>query len=106
PQRRCTLGRETALQKCTWRDDGWLYLEHGSPVPAAEVPAPAGAVAAGKPQTVSYDFSKGALPMDFQWLRTPEPERILSLSARPGHLRLLGRESIGSWFEQALVARR
>jgi beta-xylosidase len=26
--------------------------------------------------------------------------------ARPGHLRLIARESIGSWFEQALVARR
>ena len=106
PQRRCTLGRETALQKCVWREDGWLYLEHGSPVPAAEVPAPDDAVAAEKPRSVSYDFSEATLPADFQWLRTPEPERILSLSARLGHLRLFGRESIGSWFEQALVARR
>ena len=40
------------------------------------------------------------------WLRTPHPERIISLSARPGWLRLYARESIGSWFEQALVARR
>ena len=46
------------------------------------------------------------LPMDFQWLRTPQPGRIFSLTARPGHLRLFGRESIGSWFEQSLVARR
>jgi xylan 1,4-beta-xylosidase len=46
------------------------------------------------------------LPLDFQWLRTPRPERIFSLSARPGWLRLFARESIGSWFEQALVARR
>ena len=30
----------------------------------------------------------------------------LSLSARPGWLRLHARKSIGSWFEQALVARR
>ena len=30
----------------------------------------------------------------------------MSLSARPGWLRLIARESIGSWFEQALVARR
>jgi xylan 1,4-beta-xylosidase len=46
------------------------------------------------------------LPVDFQWLRTPYRERIFSLSARPGCLRLIARESIGSWFEQALVARR
>jgi xylan 1,4-beta-xylosidase len=46
------------------------------------------------------------LPIDFQWLRTPYPEKIFSLTARPGHLRLYGRESIGSLFTQALVARR
>ena len=106
PQRRCTLGRETALQKCVWRDDGWLYPASGSPVPEVEVQAPAGAVAEEKPAAVLHDFSGGTLPAAFQWLRTPEPERIFSLMARPGHLRLFGRESIGSWFEQALVARR
>jgi xylan 1,4-beta-xylosidase len=42
--------------------------------------------------------------MEFQWLRTPEPERIFTLTGAA--LRLHGRESIGSWFEQALVARR
>ena len=46
------------------------------------------------------------IPPVFQWLRTPEWERFFSLSASPGHLRLYGRKSIGSWFEQALVARR
>ena len=44
------------------------------------------------------------LPKDFQWLRTPEPERIFALA--DGKLRLFGRESMGSYFEQALVARR
>ncbi|MFN3550172.1 MAG: glycoside hydrolase 43 family protein, partial [Mesorhizobium sp.] len=58
------------------------------------------------PRPVRHDFDEPALPMDFQWLRTPLPERLFSLSERPGHLRLFGRESIGSWFEQALVARR
>lgn len=106
PRRRCTLGRETALQKCAWRDDGWLYPASGSPVPEVEVEAPAGAAAQERPAAVLHDFSGGVLPAEFQWLRTPEPERIFSPTARPGHLRLFGRESIGSWFEQALVARR
>jgi xylan 1,4-beta-xylosidase len=44
------------------------------------------------------------LPIDFQWLRTPQPERLFSLTGQA--LRLHGRESIGSWFEQSLVARR
>jgi len=53
-----------------------------------------------------YEFAKAELPLDFQWLRTPRPEYIFSLAARPGRLRLFARESIGSWFDQALVARR
>ena len=50
-----------------------------------------------------YGFA-GALHKDFQWLRTPETDRIFKLEG--GKLRLFGRESIGSWFEQSLVARR
>src|SRR5205085_1854137 len=37
---------------------------------------------------------------------TPHPARLFSLSDRPGFLRLFGRETLGSQFEQALVARR
>jgi xylan 1,4-beta-xylosidase len=46
------------------------------------------------------------LPIDYQWLRTPYPEKLFSLTARPGCLRLYGRETIGSLFSQSLVARR
>ncbi|NKN37813.1 glycoside hydrolase family 43 protein [Agrobacterium sp. a22-2] len=106
PKRRCTLGRETALQKCVWKDDDWLYLQHGGPVPALKVEAPGGASSAVKTAPVRTDFDSADLPMDFQWLRSPEPDRLFSLKARAGHLRLFGRESIGSWFEQSLVARR
>ncbi|MBD9647318.1 glycoside hydrolase family 43 protein [Ensifer sp. ENS09] len=106
PQRRSPLGRETALQKCVWRDDGWLYLENGGPLPEVLVPAPGPVEQVVAPVAVETEFDDGVLPIDFQWLRTPQPERIFSLDRRPGHLRLIGRESIGSWFEQALVARR
>jgi xylan 1,4-beta-xylosidase len=47
-----------------------------------------------------------ALPSDFQWLRSPWPDELFSLTQRPGYLRLYGRETIGSLFKQALVARR
>ena len=51
------------------------------------------------------DFSQlRELPIEFQWLRTPHPERLFTLTGSA--LRLHGRESIGSWFEQSLVARR
>ena len=106
-QRRSPLGRETAIQKCVWGGDDWLYLAHGGQIPALEVASPFPAQREPKPTLHAYAFSPEAgLPLDFQWLRTPHPERIFSLSARPGWLRLIARESIGSWFEQALVARR
>ena len=104
--RRSPLGRETAIQKIEWDNDGWPRLAGGGLVPSLEVPAPSGAKTEPKPEHVRHDFSVGELPLDFQWLRTPEPDRLFSLTARPGYLRLYGRESIGSWFEQALVARR
>lgn len=106
PQNRCTLGRETGLQKCVWKDDDWLYLASGGVVPQVDVEAPAGAPEPHVASPLVRRFDGSTLHDEFQWLRTPEPERIFSLSARPGHLRLFGRESLGSWFEQALVARR
>jgi xylan 1,4-beta-xylosidase len=104
--RRSPLGRETAIQKCVWGDDGWLRLERGGQVPAVNVSAPKGAAEPEPDKPVRHRFDCAALPSDFQWLRTPFPERLFSLSERPGWLRLHGRESIGSWFEQSLVARR
>jgi xylan 1,4-beta-xylosidase len=103
--RRSPLGRETAIQKCVWRDD-WLYLVEGGQVPSLEVDPPKEAERRIPPRSVRDDFSGAKLAADFQWLRTPYPERIFSLTAKPGALRLYGRESVGSWFEQALVARR
>lgn len=50
-----------------------------------------------------YDFRTG-LEMDFQWLRSPDPARLFRLDDKG--LTLIGRESLGSWFEQSLVARR
>jgi xylan 1,4-beta-xylosidase len=60
-------------------------------------------VAAARPGT---DFDGPDLPIDFQWLRSPFPDELFSLTARPGWLRLHGRETIGSQYRQALVARR
>jgi xylan 1,4-beta-xylosidase len=58
------------------------------------------------PDPEREDFDGPDLPMPFQWLRTPCPEQIFSLTECPGHLRLYGRETIGSLFTQALVGRR
>lgn len=99
-QRRCVLGRETAIQEVEWRDD-WLWLKSGGIVPSPDVDLPAPRLSLDEPRHYSFE---GGLHSDFQWLRTPEPERIFSVAN--GKLRLIGRESVGSWFEQSLVARR
>jgi len=126
---RCTLGRETAIQKMVWGVDDWLRTSDGQGIPTLETPAPllpgipltrpsgtlspSGGEGRGERDVHSksnalccYDFNEPQLPIDFQWLRTPWPEEIFSLTARPGHLRLFGRETIGSLFRQSLVARR
>lgn len=102
---RCTLGRETAIQKMVWRD-GWLYTEGTPSLPVLETPAPDLPPHPFAPAPERDDFDAPDLAIDWQWLRTPAPADIFSLKARPGHLRLYGRETIGSLFTQALVARR
>ena len=104
---RCTLGRETAIQPMAWGADGWLRTSDGRGLPAIEVPAPAAIPPHPAALTpVREDFDGDTLPLAFQWLRSPYPDDLFSLRARPGYLRLYGRETIGSLFRQALVARR
>jgi xylan 1,4-beta-xylosidase len=103
---RCTLGRETAIAKMRWDADGWLRTADGQGVPSVEVPAPRLAPHPFDAGPAREEFDGPGLPLDFQWLRSPWPDELFSLTARKGHLRLYGRESIGSLFRQALVARR
>jgi len=103
---RCTLGRETAIQRMKWSDDGWLRTADGLGLAQSEVTAPELPVHEFPPVPERSDFDDGRLPLEFQWLRSPWPEELFSLTARPGYLRLFGRETVGSLFRQSLVARR
>jgi xylan 1,4-beta-xylosidase len=89
-----------------WSADGWLRTLDGAGVPEPNTPAPNLPPHPFPPSPARADFDSRELPIDFQWLRTPNPGRIWSLTDRPGFLRLFGRETVGSQFEQALVARR
>jgi xylan 1,4-beta-xylosidase len=100
------LGRETAIQKMVWSDDGWLRTTDGAGAAQLEVAAPALPPHPFTPGSERVDFDEPKLPIDFQWLRSPWPDELFSLAQRPGYLRLFGRETIGSVFRQALVARR
>lgn len=103
---RCIMGRETAIQPMRWDADGWLRTVDGDARPSVTPPAPALPPAPWPAEDWNGSFERDELPREFQWLRTPYSERLFSLSDRPGFLRLHGRETVGSQFEQALVARR
>ena len=103
---RCTLGRETAIHPMRWAADGWLRTADGVGIPRLDIPAPSLPPHPFPAAAARTDFDSPDLPIDFQWLRSPWPEELWSLTARPGFLRLYGRESVGSLFRQSLVARR
>ncbi len=102
----CTLGRETAIQPMVWGQDGWLRTTNGQGLAESEAVAPALPPHPWPATPARSDFNSPQLPIDFQWLRSPWPEELFSLTARPGQLRLYGHETMGSLFRQALVARR
>jgi xylan 1,4-beta-xylosidase len=103
---RCTLGRETAIQRMTWSADGWLRTADGQGLPYTTVEGPDLPAHPFAAPAEREDFDSADLPADFQWLRSPQPESLFSLTERPGWLRVFGRESVGSAFHQGLVARR
>lgn len=104
--RRCPLGRETAIQKLGRTDDGWFRLAGGGRLPALSIDPPDRVPDVPPTPAIRDDFDGPELDAVYQWLRTPFPDEFMSLSERPGHLRLYGMESPGSLYHQALVARR
>ncbi|MDR2792410.1 MAG: glycoside hydrolase family 43 protein [Treponema sp.] len=99
----CPLGRETALQKITWMD-GWPRLDNGGNEPSLEVEISADAIQKTN-HSKCTDFDDKELPDWFQTLRGPVGD-AMTLTERPGRLRLYGRESLASLHRQALVAAR
>ncbi len=103
---RCTLGRETAIQKMMWKEDDWLWHDgpDNSPLESVEIP---------ELEEVTWpkaadkdDFDQTELRIDYQWLRADYLKEICSLEARPSHLRLYGRNILQSYYKQSLIARR
>ena len=107
PKGFCPLGRETAIQKLVWDEEGWPQIVGGHNG-LIEVDAPLGVTEHKweKDCPEKDDFDKDTLNPHFQSLRTPLSEEICSLRDCPGHLRLYGHFSLSSAFTQAHVARR
>ena len=103
--RRYFLGRETAIQKMRWTEDEWLVLDNGTTLPDLCLDFPAETTSS---TSLNYydDFDETILDIDWLSLRIPMDEDHASLKARPGFLRLYGRDGLASKFNQTLIARR
>lgn len=119
-ERRYMMGRETAIQKMKWTEDGWLVLDCGGNTPQTEVDMPkAGQKSVQEDEKqpngqgeevdgslVRDDFKEVVLHLDYQSPRIPMDDHYISLTARPGWLRMYGRSGLASRFSQTLIARR
>ncbi len=103
---RSILGRETALQPLEWTADGWPRLRCGGRAPADTFPAPDLPTCPWDPEPAVDHFDAPTLGRIYQSLRIPLESSLMSLTERPGFLRLKGAESILSNFRQSLVGRR
>lgn len=131
PMGPCVLGRETALQRIEWNTEGWPQLTgttdpathgahapetaqacaagpgpHGAGLPRTTVPGPALPPAPVAALPVIDHFDGPELTTAWATLRRHPDPSWLSLTERPGHLRLRGGQSLGSTHGQSLVARR
>lgn len=115
-ERRYMIGRETAIQKMEWTEDDWLVLACGGSTPQTEVEMPESArETAGQDRErtqaaylplIRDDFNEAGLHLDYQSLRVPMDDYFISLTERPGWLRMYGRSGLSSKFSQTLIARR
>nr|WP_232107596.1 glycoside hydrolase family 43 protein [Streptomyces gossypiisoli] len=97
---RCTLGRETAIQRVVWDAEGWPRLAHGSRHPAVEVDVPTRPC---EPELPSFSAQ-----LDWPWstLREYPDPSWADTTSRPGWIRLRGRQGPESRWAQSLLAQR
>ena len=117
-QGRCITGRETAIEKVTWHKDDWLSLDQNEREQNSEaikgekniarrfVKAPNLPEHKFAPTNSQINFDSDDIDINLQSLRIPITKDWANQTDRQGFLRLYGRESLSSCFEQSLLARR
>ena len=105
PELRCTLGRETAIQKMQWTEDGWLRMACGDRLARTEVPEPA-LPDAPLPQSPDFDDFDSPELGNFYYSPRIMPESFTDLKSRPGFLRMRGQEARTSLNRVSILARK
>lgn len=101
------LGRETALQRVEWTEEGWLRLETGGITGETVIKAPDLPAYTFIEEDHSHDdFISDKLHKSWNTLRTAPSSSWCTLNERPGFLRIRGGESLHSLNEQHLLAKR
>lgn len=105
PELRCTLGRETAIQKMIWTDNHWLRMANGGNL--AEVLVEASNLPEVPVKQLPYfdDFNEEELGLQYYAPRIM-PQRFADLKARPGYVRIRGQESRTSLNQVSILARK
>ena len=105
PELRCTLGRETAIQKMKWTDDGWLRMYDDSNL-AKEYVAESKLPEYKVPQIPNFDdFDGEELGLQYYAPRIA-PSSFADVKARPGFVRIRGQESRCSLNKVSILARK
>lgn len=104
----CILGRETAIQKMIWDEDGWLRMECGGNFGQLTTGSPKGAESGlyiDDAKSFRDDFDGEVLDIRYASPRADYHD-FIDLSARKGYLRLRGQESMNSWHHVSHIAVR
>ena len=105
PELRCTLGRETAIQKMKWTDDGWLRMYDDSNL-AKEYVEESKLPEYKVPQIPNFDdFDGEELGLQYYAPRI-SPSSFADVKARPGYVRIRGQESRCSLNKVSILARK
>ena len=105
PELRCTLGRETAMQKMMWTDGGWLRMADQSNL-AKEIFEESKLPEYPLPQIPVFDdFNSDTLGIQYYAPRI-SPESFTDVKARPGYVRIRGQESRTSLNKVSILARK
>jgi len=105
PELRCTLGRETAIQKMIWTDDQWLRMASGGNLAEVLVEASNLPEVPVKQIPDFDDFNEEELGLQYYAPRIM-PQRFADLKARPGYVRIRGQESRTSLNQVSILARK
>lgn len=105
PELRCTLGRETSIQRMRWTEDGWLRTESGNNLAEEFVKPGLLPACPVEPMPAYDDFDTAKLKIGYYAPRI-DPESFVDLTSRPGWARLRGQESGCSQNKVSILARK